>query len=180
MTAVAITLEYQLGNETGEQTLERLAVAFERADAEMADFGKHIFPELIPVLEAAVGRQFDGEGGGPNAGGWPQLTEAYAAWKEGRYPGQPILVATGDLREALTVDGSAHALRDYSSTQFNFGTEGLPYASFHQLGTSRMPARPPFDFDAETETDLARAAADGVRKAVREASDGVLEVTGEP
>ena len=94
---------------------------------------------------------------------------------EGRpLPGQPILVATGALRDALTIDGSTHALRDYSSTQFNFGTQGLEYASFHQLGTSRMPARPPFDFGPDVEREMARAAADGVRKAVREASGGLL------
>jgi phage gpG-like protein len=180
VTAVAITVEYQMGSESGEQVLERLAVAYERAGASAADFGKHIFPELVPVLEDAVSRQFDAEGTGPSAGAWAQLAPAYEAWKSGAHPGQPILVATGALREALTVDGSTHALRDYSSTQFNYGTQGLEYASFHQLGTSRMPARPPFDFDAQTETELARAAAAGVRNAVREASDGALEVTGEP
>jgi len=179
VSAVAITLEYQLGGESGEQTLEHLAVAFERADAEAADMGKHIFPELVPVLEEAIDGQFEAEGAGPSAGAWQQLTAQYEAWKEGRYPGQPILVATGALREALTVDGSTHALRDYSSTQFNFGTTGLEYASFHQLGTSRMPARPPFDFGPDVEREMARAAADGVRKAVREASGGLLEVTGD-
>lgn len=179
MTAVAITLEYQVGNETGEQSVERLAVAFERAGAEMANFGKHVFPELVPVLEAAVGRQFDAEGTGPAAGAWAQLQPAYAAWKEGRYPGQPILVATGALREALTNDANAHALRDYTDANFNFGTQGLDYASFHQTGTSRMPPRPPFDFGPDVEREMARAAADGVRKAVREASNGMLEVTGE-
>lgn len=179
MTAVAITLEYQVGNETGEQSVERLAVAFERAGAEMANFGKHVFPEMVPVLEAAVDRQFDAEGTGPAAGAWTQLQPAYAAWKEGVYPGQPILVATGALREALTNDANVHALRDYTDANFNFGTQGLDYASFHQTGTGRMPPRPPFDFGPDVEREMARAAADGVRKAVREASNGMLEVTGE-
>lgn len=179
MSAVAITLEYQVGGQTGEQSVERLAVAFERAGAECADFGKHIFPELVPVLEAGVRAQFDAEGGGPAAGAWAQLTAQYAAWKEGVYPGQPILVATGALQDALTVDGSAHALRDYSASMLNFGTQGLDYASFHQTGTSNMPARPPFDFGPEFERELVGAAAAGVRTAVREASDGLLEVAGE-
>ena len=30
-----------------------------------------------------------------------------------------------------------------------------------------MPARPPFDFGPDVEREMARAAADGVRKAVR-------------
>lgn len=179
MTTVALTVEYQVGDASGEQAVERLALAFERAGAELADFGKHIFPELVPVLEAAVEGQFDAEGAGPSSGPWAALSAAYAAWKEGVYPGQPLLVATGALRDALTVPTSAHALRDYSSAQFNFGTAGLEYASFHQTGTSRMPARPPFDFGPDFERELQRAAADGVRKAVREATNGELEVTGE-
>jgi phage gpG-like protein len=179
VSAVAITLEYQVGTETGEQVLERMAVAFERAGAELADFGKHIFPELVPVLEAGAKRQFDTEGSGPSAGAWAQLSEAYAAWKAGAHPGEPILVATGALRDALTVDGSTHALRDYSSSQFNFGTTGLEYASFHQTGTASMPARPPFDFGPEFERELLRAAAAGVRAAVKEATlDEYATMTG--
>lgn len=169
MSAVAVTLEYQMGTATGEQVMERLAVAFERAGAEVASFGKHIFPELVPVLEAAVSRQFSAEGQGPVAGGWAQLSAAYAAWKAEAHPGQPLLVATGALREALTVESGAHALRDYSDAQFNFGTTGLEYASLHQTGTTQMPARPPFDFGPDVERELVRAAAAGVRSAVREA-----------
>jgi phage gpG-like protein len=179
VSAVAITVEYQVGQQTGEAVLERMAVAFERAGAECADFGKHIFPELVPVLEAGAKRQFDTEGSGPNAGAWAQLSAQYEAWKAGAHPGEPILVATGALRDALTVDGSTHALRDYSSTTFNFGTQGLEYASFHQLGTSRMPARPPFDFGPEFERELLRAAAAGVRAAVKEATaDEYATLTG--
>jgi len=179
VSAVAITLEYQVGGQTGEQSVERLAVAFERAGAELANFGKHIFPELTPILEDAIEKQFDAEGKGPAAGAWAQLTAGYAAWKEGEYPGQPILVATGALREALTNEDGAHALRDYTNAMYNFGTQGLDYASLHQTGAGRMPARPPFDFGPEFERELVGAAAAGVRAAVREASDGLLEVTGE-
>lgn len=169
MSAVALTLEYQVGNASGEQQLERMAVAFERAGAELANFGRHIFPQLVPVLESGVKAQFDAEGAGPASGPWAQLSAAYAAWKAETYPGQPLLVATGALRDALTVEGSANALRDYSDSMFNFGTQGLEYASFHQTGTASMPPRPPFDFGPDFERQLQRAAAQGVRDAVREA-----------
>lgn len=169
MSAVAVTLEYQMGTATGEQVMERLAVAFERAGAEVADFGQHIFPRLVPVLESAVREQFDAEGRGPAAGAWRQLSEAYAAWKESAHPGQPLLVATGALRDALTVESSPGALRDYSAAQFNYGTQGVEYASFHQTGTSSMPPRPPFDFGPDVEREMVRAAAAGVREAVRQA-----------
>jgi phage gpG-like protein len=180
VTAVAITLEYQVGNASGEQQFERLAVAFERAGAETANFGKHIFPELVPVLEAGVKAQFDAEGAGPVAGAWAQLSASYAAWKEDAFPGQPLLVATGALRDALTVEGSPHALRDYSDVQFNYGTQGLDYASFHQTGTARMPPRPPFDFGPDFDRQLQRAAALGVRNAVRESGlDEFADVKGD-
>lgn len=181
MSAVAVSIEYQVGSATGEQVLERMAVAFERADAELADFSEHVFPKLQAVLEEAVAGQFDAEGKGPQAGAWSQLTEQYAAWKEARYPGQPILEATGALHDALTVGGSAHALRDNSATQFNFGTTGLEYASFHQVGTSRMVARPPFDFGTEFERELLRAAGDGVREGIKAAGvDEFATVGGAP
>lgn len=180
MSAIAITVEYQVGQQSGEQVLERMAVAFERAGAECADFGKHIFPQLVPVMEAGAKRQFDSEGSGPNAGAWAQLSEAYEAWKAGAHPGEPILVAKGELRDALTVDGSTHALRDYSSSQFNYGTQGLEYASFHQTGTSNMSPRPPFDFGPEFERELLRAAMTGVRAAIKEATlDEYVTLSGE-
>lgn len=170
MSAVAVTIEYQVGSATGELVLERMAVAFERAGAELADFSEHVFPRLQTVLEDAVREQFDAEGKGPQAGDWKPLTPAYEAWKEERFPGQPILVATGALRDALTVSGSAHALRDNSASQFNFGTQGLEYASFHQVGTTRMVARPPFDFVPAFEREMLQAAAEGVREGIKAAT----------
>jgi len=48
-----------------------------------------------------------------------------------------LLVATGALRASLTGEGSGET----SELQMRFGTD-VPYAHFHQYGTSRMPARP--------------------------------------
>ena len=101
MSAVAVSIEYQVGNQTGEQVLERMAVAFERAGAELADFSEYVFSKVQGVLEEAVAGQFGAEGAGPAAGAWAALTEQYRAWKEERSPGQPLLVATGALRERL-------------------------------------------------------------------------------
>ena len=168
MSVLGLSIEYRVGSESGPDSLQRLGVAFERAGAELVEMGRHVFPLLPAVFEAAEARQFDEEGGGPH-GGWAELSEAYAAWKAQNFPGKPILERTGALREGLTAASSAFGVRDWSASTFNFGTVGVPYASFHQSGTTRMPARPPFDFDDAFEKDLQVAARKGVNEAIKAA-----------
>jgi len=165
-----VKLEYRVGNvPSGDDTLERMSVAFERAGGELADFGTHTFPKMVPVFEAELERQFAAEGRGPNVGHWAALSPAYEEWKGRNYPGMPILQRTGAMREALTESGAAHAFRDFSTTEFNFGTSGLDYASFHQSGTADMPDRPPFDFSGEFEREVQRVALEGARDALHAA-----------
>jgi phage gpG-like protein len=160
-------IEYRVGNvPAGEDVLERMSIAFERAGNELADFGTHVFPRMVPVFEAELAAQFDAEGRGPNRGSWAALSPAYEAWKSKRYPGAPILVRSGALREALTESGGSHALRDFGETTFNFGTDGLPYASTKQTGTEHEPDRSPFDFGAEFEDELSRVTLEGAREAL--------------
>lgn len=178
MSAIVLKVEYQVGGGAVEPTLTRLTTALERAGAEVANVGKHILPKLLPILEGATAKQFDEQGGGPQAGAWAPLSASYRAWKEANYPGQPLLVRTGTLRDALTSSGSPGALRSVSGDSLEYGTKGVLYASFHQTGTGRMPSRPPFDFGG-IESQLQAAAMAGVREAVREASDGLLDFEGD-
>lgn len=165
-----ISIEYRVGNvPSGDDTLERMTLAFERAGSELQDFGTHVFPKMVPVFEEELGEQFAAEGRGPNAGSWAALSPAYEAWKGEHYPGKGILERTGAMRDALTSSSASHALRDFSSTEFNFGTAGLEYPSFHQSGTSRMVDRPPFDFTASFEHELQRAGLEGAREAIHAA-----------
>jgi len=166
VSVYGLQVEWAVGSDTGPDSLQRLSVAFERAGEVVGDFGANVFPLLVPVFEDELGRQFAAEGGGPS-GPWAPLSEAYEAWKTDRFPGQPILVATGALREALTDSVSQQAWREWSASAFSFGTAGVEYASFHQTGTGRMPARPPFDFGEAFEADLASAAMAGLRDAIR-------------
>lgn len=168
MSVLGLTMEWRIGSESGPDVLQRMSVAFERAGAELVEMGKHVFPLLPAVFEAAEARQFDAEGGGPH-GGWAELSEAYAAWKTEKFPGKPILERTGALREGLTAASTAFGVRDWSASTFNFGTVNVPYASFHQSGTSKMPVRPPFDFDDAFEKDLQTAARKGVNEALKAA-----------
>lgn len=175
---VALRIDYSIGTAQGDAAMQSLAAVFDRADANLRDFGQYVFPRLGPVFEAELGGQFSTQGHGPFAGAWAPLSTAYAAQKAVDYPGQPLLVATGALREALTQASSPHAARDFTATDFAFGTVGLDYASFHQLGTGHMPARPPFDFTQDFEEALKRETQLGIVDAVRAAdSEGLLQVT---
>lgn len=179
MTVYGLQVEVSVGGDSGEGALQRFSVAFERAGAEIQDFGKHVFPKLSPVFEEAIAEQFDARGSGPMSGAWSPLTPDYAAWKEGNYPGMPLLELTGELRSALTTTSAPSAYREWSGSEFSFGTAGLEYASFHQTGTPRMAARPVFDFGPTFETGLQRAALEGLREAVKEGSGGALELEGD-
>jgi phage gpG-like protein len=174
-------VEYSVGNvPSGDDTMQRMAFAFERAGDNVVDMGRYVFPKLVPVFEAELTAQFDARGRGPHAGAWAQLSERYAAWKSLNYPGAGILERSGNLREALTSTSSPFALRDIQSEQFDFGTRGVEYASFHQTGTDFMVDRPPFDFSDDFERQAKRAAAQGVREAVADArADEFLTVEGD-
>lgn len=174
MPVVGLHIDVQHAGESGgEAVLERLSVAFERTGEELRDFSTHVWPKLTPVFEAEERRQFDAQGGGPR-GEWAPLTDAYARRKELLYPGNPILVASGALKAALTESSSPLATRAYSGQQFEFGTSGLEYASYHQVGTERMVARPPFDFSDDFERDVTEAALEAAREAM--ASSGLDEL----
>lgn len=162
-----LRIEYEVGNvPAGEDTLQRMTVAFERAGGELSDFGAHVFPKMVPVFEAELEKQFDAQGRGPNRGSWSELSPAYGEWKGENYPGAPILVREGLLEAALINSSASHAFRDFNQTEFNYGTQGLPYASFHQSGTRKMPDRPPFDFTGDFEREVQRVALEGAREAL--------------
>lgn len=165
MSVQGLELQWQVGNETGEAVLERMTVAFERLGAGLADFEKYTFPKVIGALEEEARGQFGAEGGGPS-GPWASLSPAYAAWKEQAYPGQGILRRTDKLFEALTSSSSPFARRVVTSSTLDYGTLGVEYASFHQLGTDVLQARPPFDFGDEMNANLTRAMAEGAREAI--------------
>ena len=176
MTAFVIQIEFQVGG--ASNGLTTLTAAFERAGAELADLSRYLFPRLTALFESTIADQFDAEGQGPQAGSWAPLSSSYAAWKQAHYPGQPKLVLSGALRAGLTQSSSPNAMRSMDGDVFRFGTRGLDYASFHQTGTGKMPARPPIDLGGDFEKGLRVAALAAVRDAVREASRGVLDFEG--
>lgn len=163
MSVVGLTLEVSVAGESGAPAVERMAVAFERFGAELSDFGRRVFPALIPVFEEEAKRRFSERGPG-----WAPLSVRYAAWKAKHFPGAPLMRRSGDLEAALTTSNSPHSLRDYSATQFNYGTTGLEYPSFHQFGTRHMPVRQLMGFSEGMEAKVVRAGAQALREAGRD------------
>lgn len=69
---------------------------------------------------------------------WPALSPAYARWKAANFPGKPILVRTGRLRDSLT--SRPLGIEEFSSKGVRLGSD-VEYAQFHQRGTPFMPRR---------------------------------------
>lgn len=87
---------------------------------------------------------FNAQGAYGSRAGWRPLTLKYRDWKQTRYPGKPILQATGALKNSLTKKGPGHVeiIRKHSIT---LGSSD-PKFKYHQKGTKKMVARPPITF----------------------------------
>ena len=98
-----------------------------------------IWPVIADDFYAQVQGQFktEGEQGGER---WAPLSENYGRYKEVRYPGKPILERTGDLLASLTTATHPSAVHIEARKTLTLGSR-IPYAVFHQTGTSKMPRR---------------------------------------
>ena len=118
----------------------------------IADFD---WGSLAPIVAEAADRIFASEGRGK----WPQLSRAYAAWKEKNYPGKGILELTGAYRNAATQIGAPGNVVEVGDDHLTYGVEGFDpnYPLFHEdpREGSRLPARPVFELLEEDE-DLSR------------------------
>ena len=63
---------------------------------------------------------------------WAALSVNYRKYKAKRYPGQPILRATGKMQDTAKIKPRGEG----------FEVKTTKYGRYHQSGTTRMPARP--------------------------------------
>lgn len=173
MSVTGLSISIAIGDRQGVQAVRSFALGMERLGTALSDF-RFIFPRVVSLFEDSFAKQFERRGAGPVVGPWSPLQPSYAAWKAKHYPGKPLLERSGNLKEGLTAKSGTHTVRDYSASMLNFGTTGVPYASFHQTGTAYMPSRPPADFGPEFEKGLKKAMHLGIVDAARQA-----EPTGE-
>ena len=106
---------------------------FELAAEEARDLSEPL-EQAGHVVLGAVAQQFATEG--RRAGGWPPLSPRYAAWKARHYPGRPILVLTGAMKEAA-LDPRAIQTSPRRMTYEVRDAKAL----WHQVGAGRLPVR---------------------------------------
>ncbi|MEO8483330.1 MAG: hypothetical protein ABI634_14045 [Acidobacteriota bacterium] len=130
----AFRLQMSIDGDVADVALVRLRGSLE----DLTDFWRRY---AAPKLYRDIADNFDSEGGG--VGGWAPLSEDYAAWKAKHFPGRPILVRTGALKESLTFDGTSpgpEGIFDAGKGGLVIGTK-LSYGKYHQRPTKS--GRPP-------------------------------------
>lgn len=118
-----------------------------------------IWPLIYGEFQAEVKGQFESQG---EQGGqaWAPLSDnppgrGYASWKQRHYPGQPILVRTGELKASLTDPHAPGAVFEPQPKQMTMGSN-VPYAIYHQKGTGKMPARPEIELTEKWKRETMR------------------------
>lgn len=120
-------------------------VLLSRAISRLGEYAtdlRSLWDDIERDLSEGERKQFDTEGAASGRA-WAPLSARYAAWKAKHYPGNRILVRTGRLRMAAT--GSSNELEVRKSQREFLWRLLVPYARYHQGGTSRMPQRRPVD-----------------------------------
>lgn len=102
-----------------------------------------MFEQIAQELSVAEQAWFAAEG----EGSWQPLSLDYAERKAREYPGQPILVATGELRDWLANPAKAMRITSPETMQW-VNDRSTPdgrwnLAELHRDGTDAMPARDP-------------------------------------
>ena len=78
-----------------------------------------------------------GAGGRVMSEGWPKLAPSTIKRKARQWGGTPMMVRTGLLRDAFMISGPRVSKKEGMVEVYN----PLPYAGYHQTGTSKMPQR---------------------------------------
>ena len=130
---------------TGIDAVIRGIAALEGKIKDLRPFWRDVFaPKYFGTVQDLfnTGGRARGGGGKFKGGAWKALTPKYRVWKEANFPGKPILVREGTLRESLRWSGSVGYGGIFEAHQkFALAGTAVPYAKFHQKGTSKMVAR---------------------------------------
>ena len=146
---MARSLDLTITAEPGGTILNR---RFTRFVSDLTDL-RPVLEEVVDALIETFRDAFRTEGSSSGSS-WAPLSEAYRRAKARRYPGRTILIRRGTLYSSL-VEGGAGGIREVRSKYAAIGT-AVPYARYHQSGTSRMPARPIIRVSAEDRNEITR------------------------
>ena len=140
------------GEVAGIDVLDR---AFNRVDVQISDF-RNFWPGVITTFYEIETEQFQSEGAKGASGKWTPLSPAYKNFKERAFPGQAILRQTNALYDSLTSPDAIGAIIRPEKDELTLGS-AVPYALFHQRGTSRMPPRPPISLTDNDKRQMVKA-----------------------
>lgn len=93
------------------------------------------------VVALDIAEKFSSQGPG-----WKPLSPAYASWKAEHFPGRPILVRKGTMREELLTITKGGTSRVSGNTLDI--TPRTPYFGVHQRGGKHIPKRQMIDLQA--------------------------------
>lgn len=103
------------------------------------------FREIGKDFRETERKVFQGQGAYGSRSSWKPLTPKYREWKQKHYPGRPILVMEGKLRQSLISKGGNN-VEIITKRSITLGTKD-PKFKWHQKGTKRgLVARPPITF----------------------------------
>lgn len=125
----------------GDKQVSRELLRFRDAAADMKPALEEIADDFLDIEE----RQFSSEGR-YGSGGWAPLAPSTLAGKVRRGYDTRILHERLRLRRSLTTRNQDH-IRKITSDSMFVGTS-VPYAIYHQHGTSHMPRRRPVELPA--------------------------------
>lgn len=120
-------------------------------------------------IRPIVKEQFETTGAVGPHGEWAPLSPKYAKRKAKKFPNAPVLVATGQMRDALL---SPENMGDQQPMSMTFG--GPRPSIFHQMGTSRpMPSRRIIDIGPSQQNRILKAFQFGLRTVVYRTGFGI-------
>lgn len=108
------------------------------------------------VIRRAIEDQFDSEGGHAS-GGWAKLADSTIAEKARKGLRPEILQATGRLKESLTSKFDADNIERMEGVDAMAFGSSVPYATFHQTGTKKMPRRRPVALTEADKVEIMKA-----------------------
>lgn len=112
------------------------------------------FDQIHDIIVGAEEQQFATEGGA-FSGKWAPLAPSTVRYKAARSLDPRILHATLRLRKSFTAKTHADHVYRASADEMFVGSK-VAYARYHQLGTSRMPRRRPFELNEKVRREIVK------------------------
>lgn len=141
----------------GDVQYSRAFEVLGRAAENLSDPLREMGDSLLYVVE----QQFVTEGKAEGAG-WKELSRTYGDWKDVHFPGMPMLVRSGAMRNAAlspdTIRVTPHSLT-YEVLEHGYPNSDVTtgqVAFWHQKGKGRLPERKIVELSAGTRRDWDR------------------------